>query len=95
MSSEWDRYLASGIQVAPGGTHQNVSFHTTVIIADLSLDHVPNRKEIRTLSEIELHLYVKGLAIFMDQPKTDPLSYFQIAGRSSISRKVDFGLIAD
>jgi hypothetical protein len=46
---------------------------------------IPNRKEIRSLTDAELYVYVKGLRLFYDVDKQDPLSYFQIAGESCFS----------
>ena len=45
---------------------------------------IPLRKEIRNLSQVEMYLYFEGLAKFQQVDMDDPLSYYQIAGRSPI-----------
>ena len=48
-------------------------------------DLTPTRKEIRDMSNVEMYLYFEGLAKFQQVDMNDPLSYYQIAGKSLIS----------
>ena len=64
--------------------HQKVSrlLALSVIQINHFSDPVQQRKEIRDLNTEEKWLYLQGLAKFQAQPVKDPLSYYQIAGRS-------------
>ena len=49
---------------------------------------MPSRKEINKLTSVELNLLFEGLAKFQNErAPTDPKSWFQIAGRTSIIRR--------
>ena len=46
------------------------------------IDPIPVRKELRDLSPEEMFLFFEGLAKFQQVDMEDPVSYYQIAGKS-------------
>ena len=49
---------------------------------------MPSRKEINKLTSVELNLLFEGLAKFQNErAPTDPKSWFQIAGGTSIASR--------
>ena len=78
MSSDWSKYLARGVPVAPGGM---ISWNFGSVRTETVAEEIPVRQDLRDLSKEQKYpSYLEGLKKFQHVSAEDPLSYFQIAG---------------
>lgn len=77
----WKDCLANGLQ-GSACLFSDTPTESWKRILIASAEPLAERKELRSLKDEEKHLFIEGMAWFQNEPMLDPLSYFQIAGKS-------------